>query len=104
MKMSLPNYEEAYIDKRTLTEDLLSRDHPDATAKSAFFYDRYGNEWIQLRDDLLAHATGPVASIKETRHGTTVIEGPLSGALVRSVWMIRTGDSVPRLGMAYPIE
>lgn len=103
--MPLPNCKEAHIDKRKLTEYLLNRNHPDATGKSAFFCDRYETDWTRLRDDLLEHATGTVASIEETRHGTTyVVEGPLSGALVRSVWMIRTGESVPRLVTAYPIE
>ena len=48
---------------------------------------------------------GEVADVEETRHGRRyVIEVPLSGALVRSVWMIRTGESFPRLVTAYPIE
>jgi len=103
--MHLPNCTEAHVDRRKLTEYLLNRDHPDATGKSAFFYGRYGDNWTELRDDLQEHATGAVASVEETRHGTTyVIEKPLSGALVRSVWMIRTGESIPRLVTAYPIE
>lgn len=103
--MHLPNCKEAHIDRRKLTGYLLNRDHPDATGKSAFFYGRYGENWTRLRDDLLEHATGSVTSVEETRHGTTyVIEGPLSGTLVRSVWMIRTGESIPRLVTAYPIE
>jgi len=103
--MHLPNYEEAHVDRRKLTEYLLNRDHPEATGKSAFFCGRYGDNWTELRDDLLEHATGSVASIKETRHGTTyVIEGSLSGVRVRSVWMIRTGKPIPRLVTAYPIE
>jgi hypothetical protein len=28
----------------------------------------------------------------------------MSGAFVRSVWMIRTGEPFPRLVTAYPIE
>lgn len=103
--MHLPNCKEAHIDRQKLTGYLLNRDHPDATGKSAFFYARYGDDWTRLRDDLLEHATGAVTSVEETRHGTTyVIEGLLSGTLVRSVWMIRTGESNPRLVTAYPIE
>ncbi|MFB6249830.1 MAG: DUF6883 domain-containing protein [Salinibacter sp.] len=53
----------------------------------------------------MEHADGSVVRTEETRHGTTyVVEGPLSGAVVRSVWMIRTGESFPRLVTAYPIE
>ncbi len=103
--MPLPNCEQAHVDRRKLTEYLLNRDHPDAKGKSAFFRGEYGEDWTALRDDLRDHATGSVASVEETRHGTTyVVEGPLSGTLVRSVWMIRTGESVPRLVTAYPID
>jgi len=103
--MRLPNREEAHIDQSKLTEYLLNRNHPDAKGKSAFFVGRYGNDWKQLRDDLLEHAAGSVIRKEETRHGTTyVVEETLSGALVRSIWMIRTGESFPRLVTAYPIE
>lgn len=102
---SLPNHDQAHVDQRKLTEYLLNENHPDATGKSAFFRGHYGDDWEQLRDDLLIHAAGTVASVEETRHGTTyVIEQPLSGTLVRSVWMIRTGESFPRLVTAYPIN
>jgi len=103
--MRLPNCEEAHVDRRKLTEYLLNRNHPDAEGKSAFFFGRYGNDWRQLREDLLEHAAGSVVQTEETRHGTMyVIEEVLSGVLVRSVWMIRTGESFPRLVTAYPIE
>jgi hypothetical protein len=103
--MGLPPRHEAHIDRRKLTEYLLNRNHPDAKGKSAFFAGRYGTDWKQLRDDLMEHADGSVVRAEETRHGTTyVVEGPLSGAVVRSVWMIRTGESFPRLVTAYPIE
>jgi hypothetical protein len=103
--MPLPHRDRAHIDRRKLTEYLLNRNHPDATGKSAFFRDRYGSSWERLRDDLFEHVEGAVAEVEETRHGTRyVIEAPLSGALVRSVWMIRTGESFPRLVTAYPIE
>lgn len=103
--MPLPNSDQAHIDRRKLTEYLLNRNHPDAKGKSAFFCSRYGHDWKRLRDDLFGHAQGAVADVEETRHGRRyVIEAPLSGALVRSVWMIRTGESFPRLVTAYPIE
>lgn len=102
--MSLPNREEAHVDRRKLTDYLLNTNHPDAKGKSAFFNERYGTDWNELREDLLEHAKGPVTDIEETRHGTRyVIEEMLLGALVRSVWMIRTGESKPRLVTAYPI-
>ena len=103
--MPLPNRDRAHIDRRKLTDYLLNRNHPDATGKSAFFCSRYGNDWERLRDDLFDHAEGAVVDVEETRHGTRyVIEEPLSGPLVRSVWMIRTGESFPRLVTAYPVE
>ena len=103
--MSLPNHDEAHIDRRKGIEYLLNRNHPDAKGKSAFFCSRYGHDWKRLRGDLFGHAQGEVADVEETRHGRRyVIEAPLSGALVRSVWMIRTGESYPRRVTAYPIE
>ena len=103
--MHLPNRDQAQVDRRKLTEYLLNRNHPDAKGKSAFFCGRHGDDWETLREDLLEHATGPVTAVEETRHGTRyVIEEPLSGALVRSVWMIRIGESKPRLITAYPID
>ena len=102
--MQLPNQDQAHIDRRKLTDYLLNRDHPDAKGKSAFFCSRYGADWQALRDDLHAHATHPVTTAGETRHGTLyVIEQDLQDAPVRSVWMIRTGESFPRLVTAYPI-
>lgn len=102
--MPLPNRHRAHIDRRKLTEYLLNPDHPDARGKSAFFRGRYGSDWKRLRDDLLEHASGAVASVEETRHGTVyVVEEMLSGAPVRSVWIVRIGESFPRLVTAYPI-
>jgi len=101
----LPNHEEAHVNQRNLTEYLPNRNHPDAQGKSKFFCGRYGNDWQKLRSDLLKHAAGLVTHTEETRHGTRyVIEASMSGVLVRSVWMIRTGESFPRLVTAYPIE
>lgn len=101
----LPHCDDAHIDRRKLTEYLLNRDHPDAKGKSAFFRGQFGADWRQLRTALRQHATGPVVDTEETRHGTTyVVEDQLAEVLVRSVWMIRTGESVPRLVTAYPIE
>ena len=103
--MSLPNHDEAHIDRRKGIEYLLNRNHPDAKGKSTFFCSRYGSDWKRLRDDLFGHAQGEVADVEETRHGRRyVIEAPLSGTLVRSVWMIRTSESCPRRVTAYPIE
>lgn len=102
--MQLPNWNQAQIDRRKLTDYLLNRNHPDAKGKSAFFCSQYGTDWQALRDDLRAHATHPITSERETHHGTLyVIEHDLQGTPVRSVWMIRTGESFPRLVTAYPI-
>lgn len=103
--MRLPNLEEAHVDRSKITEYLLNRNHPDAEGKSKFFFRRYGTEWKRLREDLLEHASGPVDHTEETRHGILyVIEDTLAGAHIRSVWMIRTGESFPRFITAYPIE
>jgi hypothetical protein len=103
--MRLPNRDQAHVERGKLTDYLLNINHPDAKGKSTFFHGHYGSVWKRLRDDLLDHATGSVTSTEETRHGTLyVIEKTLRGTLVRSVWILRKGESFPPLVTAYPIE
>ena len=59
---------------------------------------------LDVSTSVRAHAAHPVTTASETRHGTMyVIEHNLQDVPVRSVWMIRTGESFPRLVTAYPI-
>lgn len=103
--MRFSNGKYAPIEPRKRNEYLLNRNPPDVRGKSAFFIGRYDDNWKQLRDDRLEHVAGPVLHTEETRHDTTyVVEETVSDAHVRSVWIIRTGESFPRLVTAYPID
>src|SRR5438045_985909 len=85
---------------------LLSGDHPAGRAKATFFttvgFDR--SKWRRLRNALLRHAqSGTVTSVNETRFGNKyTVEGPLrtpSGRapLLRSIWLVRDGETAARL-------
>lgn len=103
----LPNAEQAIIDARKITAYLLNRAHPFGGAKAAFL-EHFGftaENW----EALLAHAGDhEIAHQYEARHGQTFeIVGPLAtpdgrNPTVRVVWMIRSGETYPRLVTSVP--
>lgn len=111
--MRLPNAEQALIEERKLREYLLSPVHPLGRFKAAFFA-RLGyapERWERLEQDLRSqHLTKDAEEIGETRYGRKYrIRGKLVGpngkaAEVVSIWVIRKGETVPRLVTAYPGE
>lgn len=91
--MSVPN---PFIEEQKLTKYLLD----PSTGKGAYFADRYGKE--ELRAALLEHAQGPTVETKPSGHGALyVIEAPMRGDMVRSVWIDEVNRE--RLVTAYPI-
>jgi hypothetical protein len=110
--MKLPNADRAIVDEEKIVGYLLNRQHPDGAGK-AKFYESLGFDvslWQVLADalkDLVKHS--PVRCHVDSVHGSKyIIEGPLhtpSGRteVVRSVWIIDHGKTVPRLVTAYPI-
>ena len=111
--MRLPHFEQAIIPQRKLTEYLLSRTHRDGRGKAAFFAS-FGftiETWERLAEALRRHATEhDVAAIEATPFGMSyTVEGALLAPdgrwpLVRVVWFIETGETVPRLVTAYPLK
>ncbi|MDY6807031.1 MAG: hypothetical protein SXA11_24915 [Cyanobacteriota bacterium] len=111
--MKLPNYQFAVVPQKKITEYLLSLTHPDGKSKAKFFL-RFGfsvDAWEEMAKALRCHGTDhELAKIEESPFGTRyVVEGELLGAdgrtpLVRSIWFIETGESIPRLVSAYPLE
>lgn len=114
--MKLPNYEEAHVPKRKITEYLLVPSHEDAQAKAPFFLacGFRTDAWEVFAERLIEHAaTHPIASGPDVdKWGASfTVEGPLhtpSGERttrsVRSVWIIEHGKDHPRLVSAFPID
>lgn len=108
--MKLPNADQAIVPERKITAYLLSLTHPDGRSKAAFFV-RFGftaAAWDVLAHSLQLHAvTGEVMSVQQTPYGTSyVVEGELQtpdrrDPLVRAVWFVRRGESIPQLVTAY---
>lgn len=110
--MLIPNLERALIDPRKLTEYLLAPDHPEGGPKAAFFI-ALGFSAARpedLGDALRAHAANDVAAFPETPFGIKyVVEAPFTGRngrhrMLRSIWLVQTGEDFPRFVTAYPLE
>jgi hypothetical protein len=107
----LPNASRAIIEPAKLRDYLLSTEHPVGRFKARFFrglgYTR--ENWEILRDDLLRlAAAGEVTVGQPGAHGQKYeVSGSLvgpngRGALVVSIWLIRTHLDAPRFVTAYP--
>lgn len=109
--MTIPNASRATIDAAKIRDYLLSDIHPVGRFKAAFFsalgYSSGG--WELLRDNLLTLArTAPATLGKPSPFGQTFeVDGMLTGPLgrsaeVRTVWIIRASEDVPRFVTAFP--
>ncbi len=111
--MKLPNWERGVIPEAKITEYLLSFSHPDGRSKAEFFT-QFGfavSSWRILAEALLHHAAEhEVARIETSPFGTRyVIEGIIHSPdgrtpLVRSVWFVESGETIPRFATAYPLK
>lgn len=107
----LPSAERAIVDATKITEYLLNASHPDNGGKARFF-ESLGFSTaapMLLAASLRAHATsGEVVQESMSMHGTKyVVDGQLEAPdgrrrAVRTVWIIDTGQELPRLVTAYP--
>jgi hypothetical protein len=110
--VKLPNLERAQVSRAKVVDYLLNTIHPDGQTKARFFL-RFGfsiDSWEAMAAALVQHAQEhDVTSVKTSSHGVEyVIEGELHtpderNPSVRSVWIIDSGDDVPRVVTAYPI-
>jgi hypothetical protein len=112
-QLKLPNANLAVIDKKKVVEYLLNREHPDNGGKADFFLGMgfYENDWEEFRSALrLLAVSASVTSTMESSHGKKyIVDGPINRPngierLVRSVWIVDAGETVPRLVTAYPLE
>ncbi len=110
--MALPNRESAYVAQVKLFGYLLSETHPVGRFKARLFlavgYDAANAQILEQGLIDIAHAE-EVTETNPTPYGTMyVIDGtlqtPSGDALrMRTVWIIPTGESNPRLVTAYPV-
>ncbi len=102
----------AIVSADKLRDYLLSSVHQIGRHKSALFralgYTR--EQWYVLERDLLAVLSNEAQSFGITEYGQKfIVRGALSGpngrtARIVSVWIILTGETVPRCVTAYPEE
>lgn len=108
--MKLPDADRAVIDPAKLRGYLLSETHLVGRFKARFFaqlgYSAEG--WEQLASDLRTqHLAADAVALEPTHYGQkyrirAILKGPSRQAIVVSVWVVRTGESVPRFVTAYP--
>jgi hypothetical protein len=110
--MHLPNGDRAIIDEAKLTEYCLNFEHEDGQHKARLFEKLLG---ITLENaDVLSEALRDAAIHSQAivgRHDDygqryTVdfaLSGPYGSGIIRSAWIIRTGEDVPRLVTCYII-
>lgn len=107
--MRLPGGAHAHVDDRKLRDYLLSLDHPIGQLKARFFR----AVGLGVADDLASALravanTGIVAGQVLSEHGTKyIVDGRVrtpTGVDVdlRTIWIVATGESAPRLVTAYP--
>ncbi len=113
--MKLSNSHLAIVEGRKVAEYLLNASHPDNGGKARFFQ-ALGYSAADVTQ--LAAALRKIAVAGETvdridsRHGTKyVVDGRLQSRVeesknraIRTVWIVESGDDVPRLVTAYPHE
>ena len=108
--MKLRNGDRAIIDRRKITDYCLSLDHDDGSHKARLFQALVGlnqNNSSLLLDALRrAAATGDAALGKVDRYGRRYVidfefAGPGGTATIRSAWILRGGEDVPRLVTCY---
>ncbi len=111
--MELPNKSRAYVSENKITGYLLSETHIVGRTKAKFFRSFGFDETnvSQFEKGLVDIAqTESVVETTETIYGKKyVIDGELetpNGDMIRlrTVWIIETGDDVPRLVTAYPLD
>ncbi len=107
----LPYAQLAIVDPSKVRDYLLSASHPVGRFKAAVFT-RLGyrqDEWTVLQADLLALARHGTALLgRSSIHGVkyevsdTLIGPNGRAAVVTTVWLLKHGESTPRLITAFP--
>ena len=111
--MNLPNKDQLVIERKEVRDYLLSSSHPTGQGKAEFFaamgFQR--ESWEVLANALRQVACNcPVTkSMTSPRGQKYIVDGELATPhgqrpLIRTVWVVDAGRTVPRLVTAYPKE
>jgi hypothetical protein len=111
--MKLPNSNLCRVDREKITDYLLNREHPDNGGKADFFialgFQR--DDWRTFATALRSQAQqSSVSQSLESVHGKKyivdgLIETPIGKTpMVRTIWIVDSGQNSPRLITAYPCE
>ncbi len=108
--MKLPNYEKAIIPKEKLQEYLLSSTHPVGQFKARFFgaLGYTSDSWLELENDIRSLLYEDAIITEHTEYGQKyVVNGVLKGpsskkAVITTVWIILSGENIPRFITTYP--
>ncbi len=108
--MKLPNAARAIVDIEKLRDYCLSESHPRGKHKARVFATALGltaNDVLELRDALLSaiRAEEAVAGERDQYGQRYIVDFSMRRqgrkAVVRSAWIIRRGEDVPRLTSCY---
>jgi hypothetical protein len=103
--LKLPNPENAVVETRKLRDYCLSPEHPRGRHKARVFASALGltvDDSQELRRALLAAALSEEALVaEEDQYGQRYMldfemSTEMGSAVVRSVWMVRSGEDFPR--------
>jgi hypothetical protein len=110
--MRLPNPQRAVVDIAKLTEYCLNPKHEDGKHKAKVFAAAVGlrrndAEWLRNRLLEIAHEEAVLSG--ESRFGRLYLidfplETPKGASLVRSGWIVRTGEDFPRLTTCFVLK
>jgi hypothetical protein len=108
--MKLPNGDRAVVDIAKLRDYCLNPDHPRGRHKARVFASALGltaNDAVDLHNALLDAARAAEATVSDRdEYGQRyvvefIMNGPAGTAAVRSAWIVRAGEDVPRLTSCY---
>jgi hypothetical protein len=109
----LRNADRAIIDERKVRDYLLNPLHARGGHKARIFaaalgYRRFDHARLigHIRQGILTHEAVRMDAVPygERFRVDISIVAPARSAIVRTLWIIRTGEDVPRLTSAYPIK
>jgi hypothetical protein len=103
--MRIPGADQAIIDHEKIVQYLLNLDHPDGGPKAVvlayagFSVNRPEELESALRGQHLSRAAqkGKSSIFGEKFEILGPLEGPTNWVMIRSIWIIRHGEAVPRL-------
>ena len=108
--MKLPNADRAAVETAKLRDYCLNPDHPRGRHKARVFAAALGlsaDHWDELRDALLKAArTEQATATDQDEYGQRYVvdftmNGPAGRARIRSCWIVRSGEDIPRLTSCY---